>query len=696
LPARVARELERLERTLDARRRARLGALDPKRLYGAIVIFTMRAIVRSFAERRGLSQVFTQARLFGSGALDSPEQARALEDLESMTVDVDGLVDARVLSTIDVGNVYETLIGHELELAASGEWRLVLGRGRKRSGSFYTPPALTDVVAEAALTPLLSDIATLEPDQRAAKLLGLSVCDPAMGAAAFLIEVGGKLCSALHAVWQELGLQRSSAEARTAIVRSVLHGVDSSRSAVAVAEAALWLFADSPELELHEAGRNLRHADALSGDSFLERPLVSQTSLKFARAATTESQPSRFDWQKQWPEIAERGGFDLVIGNPPWVAYAGRAAQPLADEQRDDYSRRFTSWRGYPTLHGLFIERAAEIAPRGVVALLVPSPVADLDGYRNVREALTRTHRPCEPLLEFGQDAFAGVTQPSFALLAVPDPTGSSHRAWTLVERQRLNGHAEQLSAPAVLELLVSAPRFPGELFREMGFQTTRLATLHLLCRSDHPEEGFRYPLLEGRDVREFRQGPVRLFLCDDPERVKWAGCRVRPQSEYARVCFVVRQTAKVPIAALHSGLPFRNTLLAGIAVDTLSPELLVGLLNSALYRALHLFAQRDARQAAFPQVKIRHLRSLPCPPDDRLAQQRVIDICRRASAAEMDRELREKLDHAVFELFGLPEDHRADVLKFVSTRAPELGHGAPVIPCPASSSLESVSRRIG
>ena len=95
----------------------------------------------------------------------------------------------------------------------------------------------------------------------------------------------------------------------------------------------------------------------------------------------------------------------MVIGNPPWIAYAGRAAQPLAPELRAYFREHYRTLRGYPTLHGLFVERAAALAPRGTIALIVPSPLSDLDGYRPVRHVLAESHTPREPLLELGAQA---------------------------------------------------------------------------------------------------------------------------------------------------------------------------------------------------------------------------------------------------------------------------------------------------
>jgi hypothetical protein len=289
---------------------------------------------------------------------------------------------------------------------------------------------------------------------------------------------------------------------------------------------------------------------------------------------------------------------------------------------------------------------------------------------------VTQSHTVREPLLEFGQDAFAGVTQPCVALVADPDPAAKqSERPWTLVERARARAEASAVDPPPLLGALGQSEALPGELFGEMGLQTTRQVTLTLLLRGAVPDARHRYPLLEGKNVREFHEGSVQLYLCDDPELLRKAHCRLRPESDYARVRFVVRQTARIPIAALHNGQPFRNSLLAGFDHPDWPPTLVVGLLNSALYRALHLALRRDARQAAFPQVKIAHLRALPRPPRDPVLMGCIADVTDCATETGVNATLRTALDTFVFDLFGVPAEDRTAIVRFLQTRAPELGH---------------------
>ncbi len=607
------------------RQSAVLAAASALREVGAdtdeVRAHTMRHVVRAWARSHGVDG----ERLVGLALFDALERrlpAHVESALEA------AFADEPVES---IGSSYELLVALTVN---EGRW--VHTRARKSSGSFYTPVAVAEHVAREALARRRAEIAALPEGERRAAWLATRVCDPAMGAGVFLLAV-------LRQIAAESGAPL------TEIARACLAGVDKSPLAVAVAEASLSLAAGAP-------GR------LCTGDALVGPPLGGAKTLL----------PSEgFDWNAAFPHASE--GFHLVIGNPPWIAFAGRAAQPLAPALRAYFREHYRTLSGYPTLHGLFVERAAALAPAGTVALILPSPLADLDGYRPVRRVLAERHTVREPLLEFGQDAFAGVTQPCFALIADPgaDPQGGE-RTWRLSERQKSGAVASEVNVPDVLGRLSRAPTLPRELFGEMGFQSAGEVSRSLFLRADAPDDAHVYPLLEGRNVREFFQGQPRLFLNPDRDVLAKARCRLRPRDEYARARFVVRQTAAWPIAALHGGLPFRNSLLAGFDHEDLVPELVVALLNSALYRALHVAARRDARQAAFPQMKIAHLRALPMPPADPDRRGRLCALTERATANGISAELRQELDREVFELFDVGAE-REQVMAFLAQRAPKL-----------------------
>lgn len=609
-----------------ARPRAKQLGLTAASAWNVLTVALLREVLLDLAQSRGRSAaLLANGRLFsGVPGFEADElgadRAKLLAELSLSSLAPGSLAGLPIEA---FGQLYESLLA-----ARPTEDERSL---RKRTGSYYTPEALTQLVVQRAF------------DALGAEALGrpLKILDPALGAGAFLVQAGREAAA-------------RSGRTLFEVAQHELFGVDVSPLAVAVAEASLWLLADGAESTLADAGRNLVEGDALC---------TPHAGRKLGRVGVDVS------------ALSGAQGFDLVLGNPPWVAFAGRATQPLSPALRAHYRAQYRAFSGYPTLHALFIELAARHAPRGVVALLIPSPVADLDGYRHVRAALSDTHAVREPLLELGQDAFASVTQPCFALVASPraEPAAQPERPFVLSERRRSDGAAAAVVTPAALLRLSELPRLPPELFGEMGLQTNRAVSERLLHRGTPPPADYSYALLEGRNVVEFALGQPKLFLKPDRALLDQLGCRLRDAADYRRVKLVVRQTAAIPIAAAHDGTPFRNSLLAGFELPGFPLGLTLGLLNSTLYRALHLASRRDARQGAFPQVKIAHLRSLPAPPLG-AELERVTRIALQATAAGLTPPLRRELDATVYDLFGVSTAEQVEISRFVTRLSPNAG----------------------
>lgn len=314
-----------------------------------------------------------------------------------------------------------------------------------------------------------------------------------------------------------------------------------------------------------------------------------------------------FHWELEYAEIfADRGGFDAFVGNPPWVAYAGRAAQPLPAPLRDLHAALSPAFAGYRSLQGLFVHRAAALLrPGGRLGLVLPTSMADLDGYAPVRRAHDALCAPDDALPDFGDRAFDGVFQPSMGLLSTrraAPPESPVAALWPLARSDLAP------EAAALLHRLDALPRLPPRLFGERGFQTMSEDAKHMTVG---PVDERSVGLRAGGDVAPCKRLPPSRHC--DPAAF---GARFRPEREWRAVRLLIRQTARFPIAALSDGLPFRNSILAGFGEDRYSAHFLVAYLNSTPVRWVHHQRHRDARQG-MPQVKIGHLRALPAPPAD-------------------------------------------------------------------------------
>jgi hypothetical protein len=144
---------------------------------------------------------------------------------------------------------------------------------RRRSGSHYTPRALTEPIVRYTLTPILARVREFNGGPpMPARLLDLKVCDPAMGSGAFLVEACRQLGDALVEAWHAHGdlptIPPDEDEvvfARRIIAQRCLYGVDRNPVAVDLAKMSLWLATLAEDHPLTFVDHALRHGDSLVG-----------------------------------------------------------------------------------------------------------------------------------------------------------------------------------------------------------------------------------------------------------------------------------------------------------------------------------------------------------------------------------------------------------------------------------------------
>jgi hypothetical protein len=567
---------------------------------------------------------------------------------------------ARARDAADVTRALVRGKKHGAKVAPAGRLVVDASAARRRAGAHYTPEALTSAVIARALSPLVEG----KPSDA---LLALRLCDPAMGSGAFLADAARFLSDRVAQAWHDEGRTGPGATrdaALRAVVTRCLYGVDADPVAVDLARWSLARLAWSGSDEPVDLSPYLRAGNSLVGQVRRD-----------ARAVLAGPAPgAAFDWFEAFPDVidarrGEPGGFDACLGNPPWVAYVGRAAQPLAKPLARYYEETNPAFHGYRTLHGLFVRRAAELLrPGGRLGLVVPTSVADLEGYGPTRLAHDALCEVDPELLDFGNGAFDGVFQPCMALVSTrrDGPATPSTRSappnpkiWPL-SRTDLDARATRL-----LERLSGLPRLDAALFGERGFQSTGhdVARLRRLERAEPP---FTTAIREGTDVLEFAALAPRTFV--DTSGLEG---RLRPTSDWQKVRVLIRQTARYPIAALSDGAAFRNSVLAGFDSDEWTAHGLCAYLNSSFVRWVHYTTHRDARQG-MPQLKIGHLRSLPAVRD--AAARQALDALGRELATRnsgITREERASLDDAVFDAFGLDDADRAAIRTFTDANPP-------------------------
>ncbi|WP_244646962.1 Eco57I restriction-modification methylase domain-containing protein [Sphingomonas sp. CFBP 8760] len=141
---------------------------------------------------------------------------------------------------------------------------------RRRTGSHYTPRAMTEPIVGHALAPALARIGA---DATPGDVLDLKVCDPAVGSGAFLVEACRQLGARLVEAWERWPAQRPTIpadeddllHAKRLVAQHCLRGVDCNPLALDLAKLSLWLETLASRHEFTFLDHVLRAGDSLVG-----------------------------------------------------------------------------------------------------------------------------------------------------------------------------------------------------------------------------------------------------------------------------------------------------------------------------------------------------------------------------------------------------------------------------------------------
>ncbi len=312
--------------------------------------------------------------------------------------------DFRTLDPDILGYIFEESIA-DLEVMKAeirGSNYRVQGSRKKREGIYYTSSYITGYIVEKTLGNYLGRLKEelgfnqlLEPEKESTsssvdrqyeeRLRAIKILDPACGSGAFLSQAYDYLLQEYQLLEKRWG---SFCWSRGDILGH-LYGVDLDARAVEVTRFILWLKAAGCQQSLPPLDEHIK-----AGNSLIDSPELAGEKA--------------FKWKEEFPAVMERGGFELVMGNPPYLSFGLRNTGKVG-KREDRYLRKRYSVAQYKlSIYALFIELGISLLrDSGQLGYILPDSFLLGRYYSRLRKFIL-DHSALHELTIFENDFWSG------------------------------------------------------------------------------------------------------------------------------------------------------------------------------------------------------------------------------------------------------------------------------------------------
>lgn len=470
-----------------------------------------------------------------------------------------------VISADILGKVYEQFLGKVIKLSPAHHARIEEKiEVRKAGGVYYTPPYIVDYIVDRTVGRL---VASRTPRQAAP----VRILDPACGSGSFLIAAYQYLLDWYRDRYVENrpeqyargrrpllyrgrgGEWRLTTPEKKRILLNHIYGVDIDPQAVEVTKLSLLLkLLESetdqnlrlfPERVLPDLSGNVKCGNSLIDSDF---DVAGQQSLAFAEEE--RHRINAFNWKHMFPSILNTGGFDAVIGNPPYIRI--QTLKEWAPIEVEYYKHAYKAAAvGNYDIYVVFVERGFSLLKAGGrLGFILPHKFFNAQ-YGEPLRALIAKSRSLSEVVHFGdQQVFEDGT--TYTCLLILDKSGTNEVAFAKVTDLadwRTTHSAERHSIPAarvtagpwnfsagkgvaLIDKLSEMPLKLGNVADVfVGLQTSAddvfilrvisrsgaLARVHSQALGEERwvEHALLAPVISGTDVRGYEPLPERQFI---------------------------------------------------------------------------------------------------------------------------------------------------------------------------------------
>ncbi len=312
----------------------------------------------------------------------------------------------KLIPTEILGQVYERFLGKVIRLTAGHQAKVEeKPEVRKAGGVYYTPTYIVNYIVKNTVGKLLEGKTPKEAAE-------LKIVDPACGSGSFLLGAYQTLLNwhtsyyndnepEKHAKGSSPAIYRAqggewklTTDAKKHILLNNLHGVDIDAQAVEVTKLSLLLKVLEGESQesmgkqlsllkeraLPDLGRNIQCGNSLIGtDYYADR----QMSMDFMDEEERQ-RVNAFDWKTAFPQVFARGGFDAVIGNPPYIFTRNEGINQF---QKTYFYTHYKHQSVQLNTFGIFLEKCCEILNiGGRLGFITPNNWLTIDSFFKLRK----------------------------------------------------------------------------------------------------------------------------------------------------------------------------------------------------------------------------------------------------------------------------------------------------------------------
>ncbi len=380
-----------------------------------------------------------------------------------------------VLGADILGHVYEQFLGKVIRLTEGHRAKVEeKPEVRKAGGVYYTPTYIVDYIVK-------NTVGKLCEGKTPRQISSHRILDPACGSGSFLLGAyqylldyhlnwylthhskRGNVAQGFSPAPKEIYRGRGgqwylTIQEKKRILLNNIYGVDIDPQAVEVTKLSLLLKVMEGENQdtlerqmklfkvraLPDLGSNIKCGNSLIGPDFYQGKQMNLLDNEEVYRINP------FNWEKEFPEIIKLGGFDAVIGNPPYIRI--QTMKEWAPSEVEIYKEHYTSAsKGNYDIYVVFVERGLSLLGKtGQLGFILPHKFFNAQYGEGLRGLLAKGKHLSE-VVHFGdQQVFAGAT--NYTCLLFLDKAGSKQCHFIRVDdltAWRINGGSTEGKIPA-------------------------------------------------------------------------------------------------------------------------------------------------------------------------------------------------------------------------------------------------------